>query len=242
MTYQYKVSGMTCEACAKKIKSLLSAVPNVVDVQVDLTKAEVVIDMDKHIPTPALQNALKDFPKYKLEDEQDQMMDDQSPEKSWIQTYKPILMVFGYLFGVTILLEITEGSIAWMRWMNHFMAGFFLVFSFFKFLDLKNFAETYSSYDIIAKRWMAWGYIYPFAELLLGIAYLVHFNPLATNSLNFAVMSISLVGVLKSVLAKRKIRCACLGAVFNLPMSAVTVTEDALMVVMSAIGLITTLA
>jgi hypothetical protein len=51
-------------------------------------------------------------------------------------------------------------------------------------------------------------------------------------------MSISLVGVLQSVLNKRKIKCACLGDVFNLPMSTITIIEDALMIVMSLIMLI----
>jgi hypothetical protein len=48
------------------------------------------------------------------------------------------------------------------------------------------------------------------------------------------VMSISIIGVLLSVLSKRIIRCACLGSVFNLPMSTITIVEDALMIVMSA--------
>jgi hypothetical protein len=67
----------------------------------------------------------------------------------------------------------------------------------------------------------------------LGLAYLVNFNPLVTNVLTFTVMSISIVGVLQSVLNKRKIQCACLGDVFKLPMSTVTIIEDALMIAMS---------
>jgi hypothetical protein len=69
----------------------------------------------------------------------------------------------------------------------------------------------------------------------LGIAFLVNFNPLITNSITFIVMSISIIGVLQSVLNKKKIQCACLGAVFNLPMSTVTIIEDALMIVMSGL-------
>ena len=122
-----------------------------------------------------------------------------------------------------------------MQWMQHFMAGFFLVFSFFKFLNLKGFAESYVMYDVVAKRIPAWAYIYAFVELALGIAYLVNFNPLITNTITFIVMSISIIGVLQSVLNKKKIQCACLGAVFNLPMSTVTIIEDALMIVMSGI-------
>lgn len=51
-------------------------------------------------------------------------------------------------------------------------------------------------------------------------------------------MSISIIGVLQSVLNKQKIQCACLGAVFNLQMSTVTIIEDALMIGMSAAMLI----
>ena len=90
-------------------------------------------------------------------------------------------------------------------------------------------------YDVIAKRIPAWGYIYAFTELALGIAYLINFNPLVTNAVTFIVMSVSIIGVLQSVLNKKKIQCACLGAVFNLPMSTVTIIEDALMIVMSGL-------
>ena len=115
------------------------------------------------------------------------------------------------------------------------MAGFFLVFSFFNFLNLKGFAESYSTYDIIAKKWIGWGYLYAFIELGLGIAFLLNFNPLLINAITFIVMSVSIVGVLQSVLNKRKIQCACLGAVFNLPMSTITIIEDALMIAMSGV-------
>lgn len=125
--------------------------------------------------------------------------------------------------------------------MGHFMAGFFLVFSFFKLLDLQGFVESYSMYDIVATKWKGWGYIYAFTELALGVAFISGINPLVTNAVTFIVMSISIIGVLQSVLIKRKIKCACLGAVFNLPMSAITIIEDALMVGMSAIMLVTLL-
>jgi len=72
----------------------------------------------------------------------------------------------------------------------------------------------------------------------LGIAYLINFNPLITNLVTFLVMSISIIGVLQSVLNKRKIQCACLGAVFKLPMSTITIIEDALMIGMSGVMLI----
>ena len=123
--------------------------------------------------------------------------------------------------------------------MQHFMAGFFLVFSFFKMLNLKAFAESYMMYDVLARKIPVWGYVYAILEFGLGISYLLNFNPLLTNSITFIVMSISIIGVLQSVLNKKKIQCACLGAVFNLPMSTVTIIEDGLMITMSLIMLLT---
>jgi hypothetical protein len=162
-------------------------------------------------------------------------------QKTWLQTYKPILLVFAYILGVTLLIQFASGAFNAMQWMRHFMAGFFLTFSFFKLLNLQGFAESYFSYDIIARRWFGWGYVYAVIELLLGLAFLINFNPLLTNGVTFVVMSISIMGVLKSLLRRQKIRCACLGAVFNLPMSTITVVEDALMIGMSAIMLVSLL-
>ncbi len=118
------------------------------------------------------------------------------------------------------------------------MGGFFLVFSFFKLLNLRGFAESYGMYDIVAKRWQGWGYTYPFVELALGAAFLIGFEPMITNAVTLLVMGLSIIGVLQSVLNKRKIKCACLGDVFNLPMSTITIIEDALMIGMSAFMLL----
>ncbi len=113
------------------------------------------------------------------------------------------------------------------------MGGFFIVFSFFKMLNLRGFASSYASYDVIAKRWMPYGYVYPFIELALGVAFLLRFKPFATNLATVVVMAISSIGVIQSLLQKKKIQCACLGTVFNLPMSSVTLIEDLLMVGMA---------
>ena len=106
-------------------------------------------------------------------------------------------------------------------------------FSFFKFLDLKGFSDSYAMYDLLAKRIKLYGLVYPFIELALGIAYLTHFETKITYITTIAVMGFSSIGVIQSVLDKRKIRCACLGAVFNLPMSTVTIIENLLMVAMA---------
>ncbi len=192
--------------------------------------------MTNHVDTKELQNSLVGT-KYEITDmpvEQKahhQELEEES--KDFWTTYKPIILVFAYILVITLLPELVSGSFEMMHWMRHFMAGFFLVFSFFKLLDLPSFAASYSTYDVVAKRWSGWGYIYPFVELGLGILFLINYQPLYTNIATLIVMAVSSIGVIQSLLEKRKIRCACLGAVFNLPMSSITLTEDLLMVIMS---------
>lgn len=243
MTHTYTITGMTCTGCQATVQRLLSGIAGVKNVAVDLAKSEATIEMSRHVPTADLKAALQPHPKYSIEEKDvshamPMPVAEESETRTWWETYKPIVMVFAYILGVTLLIQFASGSFDGMTWMRHFMAGFFLVFSFFKLLNLQGFAESYFGYDIIARRWPAWGYLYAFTELFLGVAYLVNFNPLLTNGVTFAVMSISIVGVLKSVLNKRKIKCACLGAVFNLPMSTITIVEDALMIGMSAVMLV----
>ena len=117
------------------------------------------------------------------------------------------------------------------------MAGFFIVFSFFKLLNIEGFANSYQMYDLVAAKWKPWGFIYPFVELALGILYLINVGPVATNMVTLIVLGVSSIGVIKSNLDKKKIKCACLGDVFNLPMSTVTIVEDLSMVAMAGIML-----
>src|SRR5687767_739852 len=236
MTHTYNITGMTCSGCQSKVEGLLSKVPGVKNVVINLDKGEAIIDMDRHVSASELKDSLKDYPKYQISGNNHLQQSITLPEeetRSWIEIYKPILLIFIYIMGASLVVEAINGEFLWMRWMNHFMAGFFLVFSFFKLLNLKGFADSYATYDIVAKKWHGWGYIYAFIELSLGIAFLTAFNPLLTNAVTFIVMSVSIIGVLQSVLNKRKIKCACLGDVFNLPMSTVTIIEDALMIGMS---------
>ena len=228
---------MTCGSCEAKVKSSLLMLPNVTEVEVSKDNQSATITMHKHIALLTLQHALDK--KYSIAAAEHNETVEKA--KSWFATYKPILIIFAYITIISIIAGIQHNTFHWMQAMNIFMAGFFLTFSFFKMLDLKGFAESYSMYDIVAKKITAWGSIYAFIELGLGIAYATNFQPLVTNLVTFVVMTISIIGVFQSVLNKRKIQCACLGAVFNLPMSTVTIIEDALMIAMSGIMLITML-
>ncbi len=234
MTHTYKLTGMTCSSCEAKVKSALLTIENITNVIVSKDTETATITMDKHIALSDLQKVLDN--KYQISAINHNEIAEQT--KSWFETYKPILLIFFYITLVTGLVQFTNHHFDIMQWMQHFMAGFFLVFSFFKLLNLKGFAESYVMYDVLAKQIPVWAYLYVFIELGLGIGYLINFNPILTNSITVIVMSISIIGVLQSVLNKKKIQCACLVAVFNLPMSTVTIIEDALMIAMSGIMLL----
>jgi len=236
MTHIYNITGMTCANCEAKVKSALLTLPDVTTAEVSKEKGTVTITMDKHIALSELQNAIAAKGNYTISAGQHSEAAEQT--KSWFATYKPLLLIFAYITVIAAIASFYNGTIHAMDFMQIFMAGFFLTFSFFKMLNLSGFAESYVMYDIIAKRVPAWAYLYAFIELALGIAYAINFNPFITNLTTLIVMSVSIIGVLQSVLNKKKIQCACLGAVFNLPMSTVTIIEDALMIAMSATMLI----
>lgn len=92
-------------------------------------------------------------------------------------------------------------------------------------------------YDIVSAKWKSWGLVYPFVELVLGVAYQFNVFPFYANLITIIVLGISSIGVTKSNLDKKKIKCACLVDVFNLLMSTVTSMEDLSMVEMALVML-----
>ena len=237
MTHTYQVTGMTCSGCENRVKSSLLLLPEVTSVEVSKETQSATITMDKHISLGVFQDALggKDS-KYQISALTHSEVTEET--KSFFKTYQPVLLLFGYVGLVSLIASWQDGAFDGLLFMRFFMAGFFLSFSFFKLLNLHAFAESYAMYDIIAKKIKAWGFIYAFIEFGLGIAFVINFNPVLTNWITLIVMLISVIGVLESVLNKRNIRCACLGAVFDLPMSTLTIIEDVLMIGMSATMLI----
>ncbi|MFZ1693726.1 MAG: heavy metal-associated domain-containing protein [Flavobacteriales bacterium] len=229
----FEITGMTCAGCAAKVRSLLAGVKGIDSVEVDLEGARVSVDGAKPIALTAISEALHGT-KYSA----GVTVQPVEESKFSLRTYYPLALVIGFITLVASITSFRDGAFDGMGFMARFMAGFFLAFSFFKLLDLRGFAESYAGYDLLAMRWKAYGFIYPFIELALGIAYLVAPHADAVSMATIVVMGFSLLGVLRAVLNKQRIRCACLGTVFNLPMSTVTIAEDALMIAMASVMLV----
>lgn len=235
MTHSYAISNITCSGCIAKVKNNLLLNPDILEANVSIESPQATITMQKHLTVSELQQIIGDDSKYRISElKTETYHSEKTDHESWFKTYKPLLLIFGFITVVSLIAA--KGNA--IDSMNYFMSGFFLVFSFFKLLDLKGFASSYAMYDLLAAKVPGYGFVYPFIELALGFAFLTGIQPDLVNGLTILVMSFSSIGVIKSVLNKQRIKCACLGAVFNLPMSTVTIIEDLLMVIMSLTMLI----
>ena len=155
-----------------------------------------------------------------------------------LATYKPLLLVVAYVLGATVLAESIHGEFDWRRAMSYFMGFFFLGFAFFKLLSVTAFADAFSTYDIIAKRSRGYALAYPYIELALGLLFVTRTSPVLASALTAVVMGVGLVGVVAAVRKKQAIQCACLGTVFNLPMTVVTIVENSTMIAMAIVMLL----
>jgi Methylamine utilisation protein MauE len=163
------------------------------------------------------------------------------PAFQWA-TYKPLLLVVAYITGATTFAESIHDTFDWHRAMSYFMGFFFLGFAFFKLLNIAGFADAFSTYDVLAKRSRRYAITYPWIEVGLGILFLTQSALIAANIATALIMTVGLIGVVTAVRRKQAIQCACLGSVFNLPMSYVTIVENSIMIAMSAFALLTALS
>ncbi|WP_179008727.1 heavy-metal-associated domain-containing protein [Winogradskyella forsetii] len=238
MTHTYNVSGMTCNNCKASVEESLSALPNVDNVSVDLESKTATIKMKTHVEVDTLQNALSD--KYRLSVKKEtnvfnSVSTETEEEKSELKQLFPLFLIFGYIITASILLNYRPWDSS--SFMLDFMGLFYIVFSFFKLLDLKGFPESFRMYDPLAKAVPAYGWIYPFIELTLGLMFLMRFQIDIALIVTLIVLGITTVGVTKALFSKTTIQCACLGTALKLPMTKATFIENSIMLVMAIVML-----
>jgi copper chaperone CopZ len=217
---EFAITGMTCNGCRTKVEKTLSALLPDVAVTLDppraVTTASVGVDQ--------INAALAAVGKYRAS----AASAGTAVELVWIKTYYPLLLVMGLIAAVPLATGTAMG------WMMGFMAGFYIVFGAFKLLDVPAFAKAYQQYDIIAKHVPLWGYVFPFVEVALGFGFLFWLDMRVLSWIALVLSLIGAAGVIQANLSKQTIQCACLGTVFKLPMSVVTIVENLGMAVMAA--------
>jgi cation transport ATPase len=242
MKHTYKISGMTCGSCKASVEKSLNDLDDVTNVVVNLEKEEAIITMRNHIEVETLQKTLSSKYAISMKEHKNVFASTQSSsfgieeEKSKFQQLKPLLLIIFYIAVASILLHYKNWS--WSEFMLDFMGLFYIVFSFFKMLDLKGFPESFKMYDPLAKRIPIYGWIYPFIEIALGLMFLMRFELNIALIVTLIVLGITTIGVTKTLFDKKSIKCACLGTALKLPMTEATFIENAIMIIMAILMLI----
>ncbi|MFY9243209.1 MAG: MauE/DoxX family redox-associated membrane protein [Polaribacter sp.] len=233
MKHIYTVSGMTCNGCKNSVEKSLLSIENVESVSVDLEKKEAEIKMSTHISVDDLQKVLSE--KFTITEKNETkeilVVDFKEEQKSEVQQLFPLFLIFAFITTASILININPWSTE--EFMLTFMGLFYVVFSFFKLLDVKGFSTSFQMYDPLAEKIPTYGFIYPFIELTLGVFFLMRFQILSALIITLIILGITTIGVTKSLLDKKSIKCACLGSVLNLPMTKATFIENTIMILMA---------
>lgn len=141
------------------------------------------------------------------------------------------------LIGISLLAagSITLGlSVGLTQFMHFFMGIFLCIFAMLKIFHPSAFADGFQMYDMIGKHSRTYAYIYPFIELALGLGYLSFYIPIYIYSATIIIMGIGIIGVIDALRRGLDINCPCMGSVLDVPLSTVTLAEDAGMALMAA--------
>ena len=235
----YAVTGMTCNGCKASVEKHLNALPNIINASVNLEKEEATVEMSQHVSIETLKKTLPE--KFSISEKQKENVFKSTiveEQKSELQQLKPLFIIFGYITAASILMHYKNWD--WSSFMLDFMGLFYIVFSFFKILDLKGFPESFKMYDPLAKTIPLYAKVYPFLELALGILFLMRIQIPMALIITIVILGITTVGVTKTLLDKKAIQCACLGTALKLPMTKATFIENTIMIIMAIIMLIKT--
>jgi len=155
--------------------------------------------------------------------------DDQGSEETTWKNYIPLIVIILLILVVSAVVswnDFRAGNFSIFQSISYFMIGFFIVFSGFKLMDLKGFAEGYSTYDLLAQKIFGYGYVYPFIELSFGLLMLLGIETRSLLWTEVIVMGFSGLGVVNKLMRRETIKCVCLGTVLKVPLTTVTLVED----------------
>ena len=223
------IDGLTCESCVQTVTKLLSDFEQVIEVNVSLKKQSVELITKQIMTIDELQNALPN--KYVLNKIDTTQTENDNKNASDLKKLLPLFLIFFYLTIATLI--INRDNFNYNDFMYDFMGLFYIVFSFFKFLDYQNFPKSFSMYDPLSKLFPLYGWVYPFIEVILGLFLLMRLNIQFSLITTVIILGITTIGVTKSLINKNSIQCACLGTLLKLPMTKATFIENIIMLSMA---------
>ena len=149
-------------------------------------------------------------------------------------TYTPVIAVFAMTLLMALAASwVVTGSIMSVRTVEWFIAFSMCVLAILKLKDLESFSSMFLGYDLLAKRVVRYGYVYPFAEGLAGVLMIAGVFIGFAAPLALFIGTIGAVSVFKAVyIDKRELKCACVGGDSNVPLGFISLTENLMMMLM----------
>ena len=154
-------------------------------------------------------------------------------------SYRPIIMIFGATLLMACAMQ-TENffNLNIFQLLKHFFAFSMCVLAILKLRDADSFVNQFITYDILAMRFLSYGSLYPFLELLVGLGMLSGIYPFAIGFLSLCIGLTGSVSVIKAVyFEKRDLRCACVGGNSNVPLGVISLIENFMMVAMGVLAI-----
>ena len=150
-------------------------------------------------------------------------------------SYTPVIA----LFAMTALMALAasfavDGNALTVRAAEWFISFSMIVLALLKLQDLDRFATMFLNYDLLARRWVPYASLYPFAEGLAGVLMTARVLPWLSIPVALFIGGIGAVSVFKAVyIDKRDIKCACVGGSSKVPLGFVSLTENLMMIAMA---------
>jgi len=159
-------------------------------------------------------------------------------------SYKPVLAVFAVAALLTIAINALTGTpLIGLLGAGRFIAVSMCLLAMLKLQDLERFSSMFLGYDLLARRYVPYAYVYPFAELAAGILMLAGILTWFSAPLALVIGGIGAASVYKAVyIDKRDLKCACVGGSSNVPLGFVSLTENVMMATMALVMAATAIA
>ncbi|MGZ9099047.1 MAG: MauE/DoxX family redox-associated membrane protein [Brevundimonas sp.] len=149
-------------------------------------------------------------------------------------SYVPVLAVFAVAALIAVAIDWLSMRAITAMVLSNFIAVAMCLLAMLKLQDVGKFSTMFLNYDLLAQRWVPYGYVYPFAELGAGVLMLAGALTWLSAPVALVIGSIGAVSVFKAVYVdKRALKCACVGGSSNVPLGFVSLTENLMMVGMA---------
>ena len=150
-------------------------------------------------------------------------------------TYTPVLVVFLTTAVMATMLSLTIfGTPFTVRAGEWFIALSMMVLGMLKLQNVDGFSTMFLNYDLLARRWVPYGKVYPFAEFGAGALMVAGVLTWLSAPVALIIGGIGAVSVFKAVyLDKRELKCACVGGDSNVPLGFLSLTENLMMIAMA---------